>query len=424
MNKIEIIKQYLDSKDLKFWTLNLIRGSRHELYTIFDSVESIRDVSSQSISISLYVDHEDSEDKYTGESSFSVSFNSDIEEIKKGIDRSIAVASMVKNERYEIEQNDISYECRDHILPKKTLLEVQQIQKDAMSKMKDVSLSSAEYFLRSSDRMFVNSAGNTYTIENSSLALDMVFLAGPNQEVESIVTRETKNSELLDIASIIEKYAQFTKDSLTAQLPKTGKYKVIFTGEVLEEFFSFFTFHALGSAHYNKYAIFNKGDKITTAPLTIYSDPTLEDGLSGSCADDLGFTLRKFNVIKDGVLENIVTSHKYSKYLEQPFTGGLTNVVVAPGEISFKDMVEQENTILIERVSCFSPKELTGDFSSEIRLGYIFKGGKMVPIKGGSFSGNIRDLIDSLSLSKDMIHYNSYYGPEGVCLEGVDIAGE
>ena len=66
---------------------------------------------------------------------------------------------------------------------------------------------------------------------------------------------------------------------------------------------------------------------------------------------------------------------------------------------------------------------MTGDFSSEIRSAYLFKNGKHISLKGGSFSGNLRKLMKSLQLSKEMIYYNTYYGPKAVVLEGVDIAG-
>lgn len=418
----EDIKRYLESKNLKFWTLSTLNAKRLELYTIFNEIESRRDVIVKTYKISIYVDH----GSYTGNSSFSIPTSASLEEVKKSIDQAIEKAKMIKNKRYEIEQEEIEYKTENYELNYNDMNQMIEQQKEALSNERDIKLSSSEYFINSHNIDFCNSANNSYSLTDSNLSVDLVLLAGKNMEVESQTLRNAKSLESLNMKDIISDYSKMAIDSLDAELPKSGKYRVVFTGEILEEFFSFFVMHSLGSTTYNNFSLFKKGENVFDLGngdnLNISSNPHLKYGMS-SKYDDLGFPLKPFDIIKDSKLESIIASYKYAQYLNLPFTGQLSNFVLKPGTKSYKELVEQEDTLLISRVSCFSPKEMTGDFSSEIRSAYLYKNGKHISLKGGSFSGNLRELMKSLQLSKETIYYNTYYGPKAIVLEGVDIAG-
>jgi len=140
-------------------------------------------------------------------------------------------------------------------------------------------------------------------------------------------------------------------------------------------------------------------------------------------ADDYGIPLKPFSIIENNKMVQYISDLQYSQYLNLPYTGPLTNYVINPGTRSIEEIVKEENIVLLLRFSAFSPKEITGDFSSEIRLGYITKNGKQIPIKGGSVSGNIRNLIDTLELSSNIVKKGSYIGPDAIVLDNVDISG-
>ena len=57
---------------------------------------------------------------------------------------------------------------------------------------------------------------------------------------------------------------------------------------------------------------------------------------------------------------------------------------------------------------------LSGNFSAEVRLGYIVKDGKKTPFKGGLFTGNIFKLLENCELSKELIEETGYKGPKSI----------
>jgi len=73
--------------------------------------------------------------------------------------------------------------------------------------------------------------------------------------------------------------------------------------------------------------------------------------------------------------------------------------------------------------SDFQVDSITGDFGSEIRLGYYFDGKTTVPVTGGSISGNMAKVQGGLKMSSQTRQYNSYHGPATVCMRGVSISG-
>ena len=408
---IDNIKKYLESKSLKFWTIRELEESRDELYTIGYDIESIRKVQDKFYICNVYVDH----DSYTGSGLAKIPFNASLSFAKKAIDNAVENAKEIKNEFYKIEQKRYEYKEIDNSIPSEELLKI----KESFTIPSNIDLSSSEYFIDNVRERFINSAGNSYTFTKGAITLDKVFLSKDGEYESQFMIKFANNN--VDLQELMEQQAKYTIDAKDAVLPSTGKYKVVFTGEVLEEFFSFFTFHSLGSSFYNKYSLFKKDDRVTNMNLTFSSDPFLS-GLESRPADSLGFPMEKFSFIEEGILTNIVANNRYSQYLKQKYTGELGNVVIKEGKYKYDDLISEENTIVIARVSCFSPKELTGDFSSEIRLAYINKNGRQIALKGGSFSGNIRN-FNRIFLSKERVQFNSYIGPKAIALEGVDITG-
>ncbi len=72
----------------------------------------------------------------------------------------------------------------------------------------------------------------------------------------------------------------------------------------------------------------------------------------------------------------------------------------------------------------YAPEGLSGNFTVEIRLGYLHKGRKKIPIKGGMFTGNIFQLIQNMKLSKEINEFQGYKGPEAVRFENAVVSGQ
>jgi predicted Zn-dependent protease len=71
--------------------------------------------------------------------------------------------------------------------------------------------------------------------------------------------------------------------------------------------------------------------------------------------------------------------------------------------------------------SWFNPDPISGDFASEIRLGYFVKNGKAKPFKGGQLIGNVVDGLANVKWSEETGFYGSYLGPHTARFSGLKI---
>lgn len=407
---IEIL-DFLNRLNIKFWTLRDVSSTRDELYMIGNNIESKRRVESKFYVLDLYMNF----DEHVGETSVSIPKHLPIEEIKNLIKKAVEDGSSIKNRNYALDQGEFTYTSMDSSLSKNVI-------RDALDRVKveeDTHLSSLELFATNTFVEFYNSAGNRYSTKRGEISTEIVLLS-KDREMESIVLSRAPNLEILGLDSIIKNESNNILDISRAILPKSGVYRVAFIGELLEELFSYHIFHSLGSSFYKGYSLFKVGEPVGL-DITISSDPN-HIGLEQTVSDNYGYPIQEFTFIRDGILEKIVADKRYSQYLSVPFTGGVTNAIVSSGNSNPEDVIAQSE-IVISKVSCFTPNHITGEFSAEIRLGYIIENGVKTPIRGGSVSGSFKK-ISNVLLSNDRVHFNSYIGPSVVMLENITISGK
>lgn len=429
----KIIEKILSSKDLYFWSVKTIKENRAENYFIFGQTESRRQVNTVKYNISIFVMNKLNDLQTIGDSSGILPENCTEGQIEEMIDKLIVSAKLVNNPFYEIKNEKFQYNkfnnCDAKIYedPYSVCDELSNIISSAAKSIKNAKLSTTELFISRIFEYYSNSFGNSYSFDRTKIMLEGVFLAGPDYSSESYFLNQAVFLDELDLEKTLEKHAKYANDCIDAETLSTGKYKVIFSEEALEEFFSFYMAHANARAVYNKFSLLKLGETISSknpvTPLTIKSDPFVPGGISSRLADSYGIPLKPFTIIENNKMVQYISDLQYSQYLKIPYTGPLTNFVISPGNRDLNEIMDEENIVLLLRFSAFSPKEITGDFSSEIRLGYINKNGKRIPIKGGSVSGNIRNLIDTLELSSNVVKKGSYMGPDAIVLDNVDISG-
>ena len=118
-------------------------------------------------------------------------------------------------------------------------------------------------------------------------------------------------------------------------------------------------------------------------------------------------------LIKDNKVRLITGNARFSHYLGLPATGMYGSYRLACGKTSLQEM-EQRPYLKIVHFSDFQMDELTGQFGGEYRLAYYFDGEKTVAVTNGSFSGNINDYIDRLTLSSQRQSFYQFDGPLAV----------
>lgn len=428
---IEIVKSFSEVSD---WSINRSEIRNNEIYLIQDKTESERIVTSDTYSVVLYVDKEVDGKMMRGMAYQTFSADLGDTEVKKLLSDAIFAASLGLNPHYNLdskEDNDTEYLACDKRLYDNTENAVTEIKEQIFTAIKneeDVKLASAEVFITCSSSRFITSRGVDSLSKKTRIMLEVVMLAGEGEnEVESSVIRNERYLDILDIPNLLKEYAAHARNSLVAELPTSGKYDVIFTGEALGDFFNYYISQCSGSSAYYKSSRFKLGKEVVSDMkgdrITLTSDPSLRGGLRTGKYDNYGTLLEKYVIIEDGVFKNISSNMQYGTYLNIPVKGDCTNTIIANGNRSLDELLT-ENTFVLSRFSTFSPNGTTGAFSGEIRSGYQLVNGKKHQVKGGSVTGLMDSAMKEVYFSKEMVQSGSYYGPKYIKVCRLDIAGK
>jgi len=215
--------------------------------------------------------------------------------------------------------------------------------------------------------------------------------------------------------------------AISKSTPSLGTHRVILTGESVKQLMEFYYHQSSANFVYEKYSTAKlgaslqgtdiKGDKIS-----MKLNPFLEGSTHSALFDDDGILLKEVNIIKDGILENYWGNQRYSNYLEMEPTGVIRNMEVCCGEQSIVDL-KKEGYLEVVSFSSFQVDNLTGDFGGEIRLGWYYDGIELIPVSGGSISGNIIEKQGEMYLSKEDMSLNEYKGPKHIMINDVTVSG-
>lgn len=422
-----ILKSFTEVSD---WLLFESNRTQHELYLIKNDTESVRTVNSTSYTLSVFVNKDDKTGTATR------TFNKCIEdaELAKQISETVFAASLALNTKYDLpalKTNDTEYLSYDPTIkenPLKALNLMKEMIVSTTNDEKEVELASSEIFVSLSKVRQLNSKGLDYSYFNSQITLEIVLLAGENDnQVESHLIRTERFISNFDLKHLIQRYSEYARNNLSAKIPESGKYSVIFTEEALSTYFDYYTSQASASSIYNKMSKFKLNEEVITESkgdkLTLSSDPSLPGGLNTEKYDYQGLLLEPFTFIENNEFTTIAGNQRYCQYLGTAPYGFVSNLIVKPGKLSFEELLE-DNTLILARFSEFTPNTVTGGFSGEIRNGLLYKNGQFTPVKGGSVTGMMDTAMKEFYLSSEQVQTGSYNGPKYIKVCNLDIAGK
>src|SRR4030067_430344 len=190
---IDTIAEMLNNHvGLSAWQIRRSRSRSSQLYLIGHDTESKRTVDIDRYAITVFVEREAEGRKLLGESECLYTPG---DELKTKIEQSAAMAALVANEPFMLPEAGQKYE-----LPDTVDLEIKERSAPGIDRIKD------DIFSACRSRFY-----NTLKIGNT-----------------------------------VKEYAVYAFDSLTAQLPPTGRFDVVFSGEALDTLFNWFTVQAGG----------------------------------------------------------------------------------------------------------------------------------------------------------------------------------
>ena len=413
------------------WEIRRLRKKSFQRYLIFNEQESQRVVENEKFLVTLYKKYEKDGQEVLGESTLSLSEGDDLRE---KLSAAWEMAGLVANPVFVLPEKGLAYppvQIVDLEIKEHPYHYLDSIRDDLVRAPLDrVRLSSAEIFLELKEFEILNSLGLEQAQEETEILVEFVLLAekGAGFGGESWGWKQGRNYSDLRLGDELQKYARFALESQEAVIPRSGAYPVVFSEESLDTLFNFFMLQSSGPARFQGWSRLELDQpvlpEIKGEPLTLSSNPFIPGLLKTRSFDDQGLPLNRVEIIRENIFRRRMNSKRYADYLQEPATGGATNLEVAPGQKSFQELLKGGPVYHLLRFSTFEPNPITGAFSGEIRTGYFLEDGRATPIKGGSVSGVMQQAFQEAYFSREITRRVAYLGPEAVRLEGLDIAGE
>jgi predicted Zn-dependent protease len=156
--------------------------------------------------------------------------------------------------------------------------------------------------------------------------------------------------------------------------------------------------------------------------LTVFANRRLPFGVRAGRFDDEGQPAQRIELIRDGRLCAFTANQRYADYLGIAATGDFGDIELPAGATPEAALLA-EPYVEVVAFSWFTPNEITGDFSSEIRLGYLVEGDRRTPFKGGALVGNLLEALSNARWSAETGFYGDYQGPQTVRFGSLAVAG-
>ncbi|XMB86881.1 metallopeptidase TldD-related protein [Mycoplasmatota bacterium WC44] len=424
------IKEILKTVENDGWFIEDIKTESVELFFIKKELDMNRGKKVNHISVTIYRDTTVGDQKFRGSSKTKISPTMDDKEIKEALDVASLAASFVKNEYYELVEP--SEEKPSELVTRfnSEISEFIPSLVDAVykeDKYDNGRINSCEFFVSKHDIRRVNSKGVdiSYIKYNGMIELVAEWLEGA-EEIE--LYKMLKFSDF-DPESISESVRDMLKEAreraIAKPLPKLEELPVIFTKDAVKSFFSYYVMRTYAQYKYegyfsNEVGVNLQGEDIVGDKISISLDPMLPNSTHSSPYDNDGFLLKETEVIKDGVITNMVASKRYADYLDMKPTGRIGNIIAKAGNTPISEMKKDPYLELFE-FSDFQTNPLTGDFGGEIRLGRYFDGENIIPISGGSITGNLKNIEKNMIFSKETQQLNDFVGPKFVRIDNYSL---
>jgi predicted Zn-dependent protease len=435
------------------WQATITRAHEAQLYLIGERVESRRTVTSERARVMLMHDHAAPESAgqpagpARGWSTVTV-LASELaapERLAARLRDGVYMASVANNPPYDLPAappapylpvQTVDPALADPAALANALEEARAALERAVAVEPGVRLASAEFYATLTQSELQNSHGLTAQSAGTQVFLDFILIARDGER-EAEVHGELRRRRMGDlvIPQMVAAHARFARDTLRAETPATYQGPVILSGMALTGMANLFApvaFHASAEARFKGLARIKVGEPITGVPLrgdalTVTSDPTRPFFAKTAPYDAEGTAAASVTVIEQGVLRTVWANQRYGQYLDVPVTGEFGNLVIELGQRSLAELRTPPPERPIYEVVEFSalfPDFITGDISSEIRLGYRYDpDGRVTPIKGGTLAGNLFTALSDVQLSREAFSNSDYYGPAAFRFGALTIAG-
>jgi PmbA protein len=434
----KIVEALNGRSDLVGWTVRHLASHGAQVYAVPEQIESQRLVNVERYKIDVLRQTSDANGKQAvGSGDVTLLPGEDID---TAIEKAVLTAGLVANPVYTLPAPSA--------LPEVLLVDT-DLQKDPSTVVKDmvehiravasenrgVHLTATECFGEIHTTHLINSHGIDAEQESTQIHVEFVLHGQRGEsDVETFTEMDRRCVGDLNLEDEIEQRARHTLDLFETTTPPSWQGPVVLRNEVLAMFVAGDTLHGgvlqtLGSAA-SKYAktspweigksVF-RGD-VKGDPLTVWANRCIPFGTNSNRFDEEGLSAQRVALIHENELVAFAANQRYANYLDLPATGAFGGVELPPGQMEASALLAEPYVEIIQ-FSWFNPDLITGDFATEIRLGYLVQNGVPKPFRGGQLVGNYLDALADVRWSAETGFFGNYLGPHVARFNDLKIVG-
>lgn len=204
---------------------------------------------------------------------------------------------------------------------------------------------------------------------------------------------------------------------LNPKRPKPGRYPVLFDPRVSSTLLGHFAGAIAGAAVARKTSFLQDklGEQIFASGVTVVDDPLRARGLRSRPFDGEGVSVKRIEIVRDGVLTTWMAESESARQLGIEPTGhaargaggspGIapSNFYILPGRHSRNNLVEglPEGLLVIELIGQ-GVNPVTGDYSRGA-VGFMVRGGQIAePVSEITIASNLVDMFATLEAASDL----------------------
>ncbi len=295
---------------------------------------------------------------------------------------------------------------------------------------------------RDINRFYINSAG---ALRHEARSYASLYLYTKTEEEgrkprSAGAMRVDRGLSRLDLQGCLQEATEKTISHLNYAKIKSGKYRVVFSGE------AFLSLLGAFSNLYNAQSILDKrslstpdslGSTVASPLLSVYDDALHPENVSVETFDGEGTTTRRVALIEKGILSQFLHSAGTAKRMGASPTGhasigakvsvGPSFYHVLPGEAANSDfsLNTADHVVFIDELQALHAgvNALQGSFSLPFD-GWLVNQGERVSIESATVAGDFRDLLKAIAHVEPEVEIT----PGGLCpriwVENLSITGD
>lgn len=388
---------------------------------------------------------------------FSYTSNIDQENIEKTVEKAIKIA--LKGGRKlkslpvpeKIGHLSESYYEEVDLISEEEIFEINREILNEASEYKGIGrIVSCNNNTRSIEWKIVNSLGLNYEVDETHNTISFSTRAIVNNRIESyrdslydrkLIDMDEAVSEIIETIKYTEKCVTERKTSI-----ETGEYPAIISPRLLVSILGRLVYSPITAKFHPR--IIKPNDTIGSKKLTIIEDPLNPKIPSSAPIDHEGTPTKQKKIIENGTVKKLLYDQYYAEIEDVKSTGNgfrtpmriwpklmkpyqavptpqIGSVTIKPGKTDLEDLTNQvEDGIYMDTVVGGGADPVAGTFAATATVAFkIEKGNITKPIKHATITGNIKELLNIVDLTKQQKLIGNTIAPT-VLIPEIRIAGE